>query len=167
MNSSTSKIKGFTLIETVLTLSIFSLILLVAYQAMIISAEGRERVSKLAEQQNQLRTTYRSLSNAFDSQAQLKGSQSQIEFDLSTSDSTWLSGAKQLRFVIHDDVSLRAYLDNQQQYSVLMANLINPEFAYFNGESMQNSWNSLQRPIAIELTWFDGGTLQRWRFGRQ
>ena len=169
MNYSRSKIKpstsaGFTLIELVLAMSIFSLILLMAYQALTSSAQAKLRVSQSVEAQSDLRSAYRTLSNAFDSRAQIKGDTHSIELDLTTADSAWLEGAKRIQFVIGDDQALWAYIDRQSQASRLFSGLELAEFRYIDGDLSHRNWRNSQRPDAVELSWSEGGVLRRWRF---
>ncbi|MBL4672966.1 MAG: prepilin-type N-terminal cleavage/methylation domain-containing protein [Arenicella sp.] len=162
--ASTKQVNGFTLIEMVLALSIFSLILLIAYQTVVSSSQARLRVSNAIDQQSERRSAYRTLSNAVDSQASVSGDRYSIEFDLSTADSPWLEGADRLRLVIADDHSLWAYVDGQQPGSRLLREIDQAEFSYFNDGISQLNWNKASRPSAIELNWSEQGQLQRWRF---
>jgi prepilin-type N-terminal cleavage/methylation domain-containing protein len=162
--AATKQVNGFTLIEMVLALSIFSLILLIAYQAMVSSSRAKLRVSNSVDQQSERRSAYRTLSNAIDSQANVNGDRYSIEFDLSSADSPWLEGADRLRLVITDDQSLWAYIDNQQPGSRLLGAMDQAEFSYFDDGVSELSWNKTVRPNAIELSWSEQGQLQRWRF---
>ncbi|MFT6406812.1 MAG: prepilin-type N-terminal cleavage/methylation domain-containing protein [Arenicella sp.] len=155
---------GFTLIEMVLALSIFSLILLMAYQAIVSSAEAQQRVSQSVDQQNELRSAYRTLSNAFDSQAQFFGDKHSIEFDLSSADSEWLEGVDWLRLVISNDQRLSAYIDSEAQASRLLSLVDQAEFSYIDGDLKHLRWDKIQRPNAVELSWREQGELHRWRF---
>lgn len=162
--ASTKQVNGFTLIEMVLALSIFSLILLIAYQAVVSSSQAKLRVSNAVELQSERRSAYRTLSNAIDSQALINGDRHSIEFDLSSADSPWLEGVDRLRLVIADDQSLWAYIDGQQPGSRLLSWIDQAEFSYFNDDISQPNWNKASRPSAIELSWSERGQLQRWRF---
>jgi prepilin-type N-terminal cleavage/methylation domain-containing protein len=162
--ASTKQVNGFTLIEMVLALSIFSLILLIAYQAVVSSSQAKLRVSNAVDLQSERRSAYRTLSNAIDSQASISGDRYAIEFDLSSADSPWLEGADRLRLVIADDQSLWAYIDGQQPGSRLLGSIHQAEFSYVNDGISLLNWNKASQPSAIELSWSEQGQLQRWRF---
>jgi prepilin-type N-terminal cleavage/methylation domain-containing protein len=163
----TNHTNGFTLIEMVLALSIFSLILLIAYQSIVSSSQAKLRVSNAIDQQSERRSAYRTLSNAIDSQASISGDRYAIEFDLSSANSRWLEGADRLRLVIADDQSLWAYVDNQQPGSRLLGSLDQIEFSFVNDGLSQPNWNNASPPSALELSWSEQGQLQRWRFNAQ
>lgn len=155
---------GFTLIEMVLSLSVFSLILLIAYQTVVLSSQAKLRVSAAVDQQSDLRSAYRTLSNAFDSQANFIGDRHFIEFDLTTAESNWLEGAERLRLVISDDQRLLAYIDGQQSPSRLLGLIDQAEFGYLDDDLNHKEWNKAQAPNVIELSWRERGELLRWRF---
>jgi len=157
-------VNGFTLIELVLAMSIFSLILLMAYQVLASSARAKLSVSDSVGKQAELRSAYRTLSNAFDSGAQIKGDRHNIELDLTTADSPWLEDAKRISFVLSVDHILSAVVDDQDYESILLDALEQAEFRFFDGELRHSNWSSIQRPSAIELSWNHGGELRRWRF---
>ena len=160
----TKQANGFTLIEMVLALSIFSLILLMAYQALVSSSQAKLRVSNAVDQQSERRSAYRTLGNAIDSLATINGDRHFIEFDLSSADSPWLEGADRLRLEIAADHSLWAYIDDQQPGSRLLELGDQAEFSYLDDGLSQMRWSKAIRPNAIELSWSEQGQLQYWRF---
>jgi prepilin-type N-terminal cleavage/methylation domain-containing protein len=164
MMTSTKNLNGFTLIEMVLSLSIFSLILLIAYQTVVSSSQAKLRVAKSVEQQSELRSAYRTLTNAFDSQASFIGDKHFIEFDLTTAQSPWLEEAESLRLVLTEDQRLLAYVDGRQSPSPLLSFINQAEFSYLDDDLIQLRWNRSQPPKAIQLSWNKQGELQRWRF---
>lgn len=155
--------RGFTLIEMLLALSVFSLIMLVAYQALGASAKAKLRVSQSIDQQSQLRSAHRTLSNALDSRAAINGGRFRLELDMSVADSPWLAGANSVRFEIDKDGSLTAYIDNNQA-SLLIETLDQPQFRYFTNDATRSSWAQSDRPSAVEFSWVEHGEVRRWRF---
>ncbi len=155
---------GFTLIETVLAMSIFSLILLIAYQTLVTGAQAKQRVSESASLQTQQRSAYRTLANAFDAGARVIGAQHTIEIDLTTGDSIWLEEAKNIEFALTPDGELWAYVDVDQQASLLLSQLDQAKFSYFAAGERHSQWNSKLSPSAVDLSWVEGGELRRWRF---
>ncbi len=164
MKTHLQKEPGFTLIELVMALSIFSLILLIAYQALVQTAQSKLRVSESVNQQNELRSAYRVLGDAFEAGAKLTGHRYRVELDLTMADSRWLAGSKHIVFEIDEDQALWASLDNDQPSSLLLSALDQAEFRYLDGEQIHASWDSAQSPALIELSWFDDGEPQAWRF---
>jgi len=155
---------GFTLLEMVLALSIFSLILLMAYQAVVSSSQAKLRVSNAVDHQSEQRSAYRTLGNAVGSLADINGDRHFIEFDLSYADSPWLEDVGRLRLVIATDRSLWAYVDDQEPGTRLLGLGEQAEFSYIDDGIRQLSWSKSNRPSAIELSWSEQGQLQRWRF---
>ena len=156
---------GFTLLEMVLAMGLFSLILVMGYKAITMTAKSRSRVSTAIDQQESLRATFRSLSHAFNSIAPLQGRRNQIEFDLSRADSSWLQGSKKIQFVVTTDEKLWAFLDDDEQGTLLMSSMVGAQFAFIDGDVRLSNWDSARRPTSIELSWLKGNELQRWRFG--
>lgn len=165
MRSRRTNNSGFTLLEMVLAISLFSLILVIGYQAITMTAKSRLRISTAIDQQESLRVTFRSLSHAFRSIAPLQGKLDRIEFDLSRANSTWLQGARKIQFIVNADGELWAFLDDDEQGSLLMSSMAGAEFTFIDGDVRLPTWDSARRPRAIELSWFKGNELQQWRFG--
>lgn len=168
MNNIEPRGRGFTLIEMVLALSIFSLIILMSYQVLATTAQAKLRVSQSSDEQTQLRAAYRTLGNAFAARAQLNGDKSKVELNLSRADSTWLDGTQFISFVILDGQALWAYVDNDEaQASLLLSGLEQAEFKYFVGEQSRAAWALKSPPVAVELSWIERGELRKWLFHSQ
>ena len=157
------KQNGFTLVETLLAVTIFALILLVAYQTLESSVQAKLRVANSVERQNQLRLTHRTLTNVFDSGAELSGDSGAVEIDLSSGDSPWLEGAKRISLVISEDQTLWATIDSDQASKLLELSGV-AEFAYLEGEIRHVFWQGQRRPTGVELSWLEGGELRHWLF---
>ena len=157
------KQSGFTLVETLLALTIFGFILLVAYQALESSVQAKVRVVSSVEQQNQLRLAHRTLTNVFDSGAELSGDNDSVEIDLSSGDSPWLEGVKRISLVISEDQTLWAGIDGGEVTKLLEMPGV-AEFGYLDGGIRQVIWQGQRRPTGVELRWLEGGELRRWQF---
>jgi len=155
---------GFTLIELLLAMSIFSLLMLISYQSLTTTAQAKIRVSQLIAEQAERRSTYRTLANAFDSGATIKGNGFTVDLDLSTADSSWLEGSNRIQFVLDDDQSLSAIVDTQLPTTRLLSGLEQAEFWFIDDGLAQQRWVSDQTPNAVELRWTQNGILRRWRF---
>ena len=164
MRQSITQHSGFTLIEMLLALSIFSLMLLFTYQTIVSSADAKRRVSESVGQQSELRSAYRTLSNAFASKAIFIGDKSSIDFDLSSADSAWLEGADRLSLVFSKDQSLLAFVDDEAQASRLLSSINQAQFGYIHGGLRYRQWDKTQRPDLVVLSWNEQGELQRWQF---
>lgn len=164
ISSTANSSKGFTLIEMVLALSLFSLILLMGYQAIASTSQSSKRLSAVTEQQQELRATFRSLDNAFKSMAPLKGDRFNVEFNLSDADSPWLSGSKFIRFNINTEQELWAFLDEDPIGTLLSANMTGAEFTFHSKERVLSAWDSSKQPQAMELSWLLGEERLTWRF---
>jgi prepilin-type N-terminal cleavage/methylation domain-containing protein len=164
MTLSLRPIGGFTLIEMLLALSLFSLLLTMGYQTIAAESNNSARVTQALQQQASLRATYRSLTNAFKSMAPVTGNQFEITFDLSRADSPWLQGSKVIRFVINAEQEMWAYIDDDDKGTQLIQNIDRAEFAFVSNQTSLGQWQSPRRPNALELKWIEGGERQRWRF---
>ena len=51
--------RGFTLIEVLISISVFSLLMLIAYQALGLTAQSKQAIAKESSAQSELRTTHR------------------------------------------------------------------------------------------------------------
>ena len=159
----TQKQSGFTLVETLLALTIFGFILLVAYQALESSVQAKLRVTSSVERQHQLRLAHRTLTNVFDSGAELSGDNDSVEIDLSSGDSPWLEGAKRISLVISEDQTLWASIDGGDATKLLEMSGV-AEFGYLEGEIRHVVWQGQRRPSGVELRWLEGGELRGWQF---
>lgn len=155
---------AFTLIELLLALSLFGLILLLAYQTLVSSALVKQRVSESIEQQSKLRAAYRTLTNALSSKGRITGDHQSIKLDLDLSDSSWLEGVSTIDFVIDEGQSLLAYLDAGGQASELAYFSDQAEFSYVRDGIVYRVWKSEQSPDSVVLSWVENSVVHRWQF---
>jgi type II secretory pathway component PulJ len=151
-----------------LALSIFSMIILMAYQVLQTTAQAKLQVSASSDQQGALRAAHRILDHAFDSRAQITGRKDSVELNLSNSDSRWLQGTQRLSFAIVDGHALWAYLDNDEaQATLLLSELDQAEFRYLEESLSYRNWDKKPLPLAVELSWVQGDEVRKWLFSTQ
>ena len=159
-----SSMIGFTLIEVLVSLTLFSLIIAIAYQSIISTATGRSLLVEKVDRQYALRAAHLTLKNAFSSGSLVWGDRQQIEFDLATSDTPWLLGTQKLMLTINKQGQLLAKLDNAADNSVLMNKLDQAAFMYHSNGVDQREWALNTLPDWAELSWTENGEQRRWRF---
>lgn len=160
------KSRGFTLIEVLISISVFSLLMLIAYQALNLTAQSKQAITNESSKQAELRTAHRLLSNLMSSGASFKGESQRIEVDLSSARTDLLAGSDTLFFGLSDSRDLLAELDTEAEQSVLLHELDALSFRYFDRGELSDQWRSKQVPSAIVLNWERDGEAYEWWFKR-
>ena len=155
---------GFTLIEVLVSLSLFSLIIAISYQSIISTATGRSLLLAKVDRQYALRASHLTLKNAFISGSMVRGDRQQIEFDLAAANTSWLLGSRKLVLTISKQGQLLANVDDAKTNSVLMNNLDQAKFSYHSKGVGQTEWPGKTSPDWAELSWVENGEQQEWRF---
>ena len=158
--------RGFTLIEVLISISVFSLLMLIAYQALGLTAQSKQAIAKESSAQSELRTTHRLLSNLMTSGASFSGELQWIEVDLSTATTAWLAGSDNLFLGVSDSQDLLAELDGETEQSVLLSGVDGLSFRYFDGKEFSQQWQSKQAPRALVVDWERNGEVYQWWFKR-
>lgn len=147
--------KGFTLVELVVVLALFSMVLLFCYQAFSASVAVQNRVSAAIIAQTQLRTTYGALRSALESGGSITGDARQLTVNLSDASSRWLldQGVKRVRFSLTDSGQLWQQLDGRLPSELLLEQARGVQFSYLTAKGERVSeWQALSNPQAVVLT---------------
>ena len=162
-NQNNCSSNGFTLIEVLLAISLFSLLMLIGYQGIISTATGRANVIEKTERQANLRDAHSSLSNSLAAMTPIQGNSTRLNIDLSQAKSPWLMDADSLSFYISQTGELQTELDGASN-GALLSGLGDAQFSYYSGGDKFSAWERKQRPELIELSWREGDQIKRWRF---
>ncbi len=160
------KSQGFTLIEVLISISIFSLLMLIAYQALSLTAQSKQAITNESSRQAELRTTHRLLSNLLSSGASFSGELQWLEIDLSSANTAWLAGGESLILGVSESQDLLAELDGETEQSVLLSRVDSLSFRYFDRGEFSEQWRSKQVPSALVVNWERNGEVFEWWFKR-
>jgi prepilin-type N-terminal cleavage/methylation domain-containing protein len=154
MRSETVKNKGFTVLELVVGLALFSLVLSMCYAALLDASKVYQRVSESAVQQQQQRTTYRTLRDALRSGAQVSGDRESLSLDLSSATSLWALTSSNVRFQIVDGKELWEFHNTNVDGQRLLQKFHGLRFSFGNSEGeMQSHWHRQEPPSRVGLSW--------------
>ena len=159
--------RGFTLIEMMLVITVFSLMLTIAYQSIVASAQANSIVAVRIADQAMLRAAHRTLQQAFASGARINGSVDRMEIDMRYADSHWLDGTEKVLLRIGSGGELHAFADNSRKATVLLNGLEKLRFLYMSEGLEYSAWDQQVRPDSIVLDWQSADTHQQWWFSRQ
>ena len=155
---------GFTLLELIVALALFSLILSFAYQALVTSVDVHSRVSDSISSQEQLRIAHRTLRNAVGSGGRISGTSGVLEIDLDSATTQWSLNARFVSFQIRNGNELWQFVDKQVQGELLLNASADLTFGYLNQASdVYLNWNENTNPQAVSL----GNILNDETAGRQ
>lgn len=163
----TSFSRGFTLVETLLVISLFAILIIIAYQALVTAAQAKVTVRSSVAQQAMIRSTHQVLQQAIGSGARIKGSVDQLEIDLRQADTTWLDGVDFLVLTLTENGELRVQSDHSSQTSILLSDLETARFSYTSKGLKQTMWDSVQQPDLVEFSWSLMGRSEQWWFSKQ
>jgi len=158
--------RGFTLIEVLISISIFSLLILIAYQALSLTAVSKQTIANESTAQSELRSAHRLLSNLMRSGASINGEAQQMVVDLGSASTAWLAGSETLFLGLSEAQDLFAEIDNEAEQSVLLYGLDSFRFRYFDRGEFSDEWRSQQAPSAVILNWERDGEVYEWWFKR-
>ena len=157
---------GFTLIEVMLVLTLFSLLMTMAYQSIVAGAQAKSIVQARVSQQSMLRSVHRTLQHALSSGARIKGASDRVEIDLRYADTDWLDGVDKMQLFANGEGELRAAVDDSPGPTVLLGNFKRHGFRYLSGGLEYPLWNQVQRPDAVVFYWTSGDIQERWLFSK-
>ncbi|NND00611.1 MAG: prepilin-type N-terminal cleavage/methylation domain-containing protein [Gammaproteobacteria bacterium] len=157
-------VHGFTLIETLLALLLFTLILTMGYQSIVSASQARKLVVENVDRQHALRITHRTLGQAISSNGLLSGDLTHLEINLRGATSGWLPDNRSITLSINSQGQLLARLDEQQYSEILLDGLYQAQFNYLEDQISHASWNKKIQPHLVELSWFEKGAHNNWKF---
>jgi len=163
-----SRESGFTLIETMLVITLFALFVIVAYQAIVAGAQAKATVRAGVTQQAMLRAAHNVLQYAIASGAQVNGSFERMKIDLRHADSTWLDGVDTVVVSIsRENGELHVFADDSPEGSLLLDDLEAASFSYVKDGLERASWNGRVGPDSVVFSWVRKGHAERWWFSKQ
>ena len=158
---------GFTLIEIMLVITLFSLLMTMAYQSIVAGAQAKSIVQARVSQQSMLRAAHRTLQHALSSGARIRGSSDRVEIDLRYADTDWLDGVDKMQLFANRAGELSAVTDNSSGPTVLLKKLERHGFRYLSGGLEYAVWGQEQRPDAVVFYWASGDRQEQWFFSKQ
>ncbi len=146
---------GFTLVELVVVLALFSLVLLFCYQAFSTSVAVQEKVSGAIVEQTQLRAAYSALRSAIESGGLITGDARQLSVELSHASSRWLldEGAQEVRFKLSASGELWQQQDGRLPSKLVLERVRAGQFSYLTAKGERLSqWQQANNPRAVILS---------------
>ena len=143
---------GFTLLELIVALALFSLILGFVYQVLVTSVDVHDRVSDSISSQERVRIAHRTLSDALASGGRFSGESRLLEIDLGSAITQWSLSAQLVRFEIRNGNELWQFMDKQTNGEMLLREPINLRFGYLDETNqVYLSWEEGKNPQAVSL----------------
>ena len=157
---------GVTLLELTVVMTIFLLILSLAYQGSQQFRSAYRVIEQAAQEQSESLIAHKSLKAALNSRARVTGDSSSIILDLKDADHTYFPDHDFQTFSIVDGNLLFSFGPHTDP-TVLLENLEMAKFVYMTDGFENQSWQSQFAPDLVKLTGSIKGEYFSWSFSSQ
>lgn len=155
---------GFTLLELMISITLFTMLLGLGYQSMINLAYSQKAIERHTESQKARALSHRTLRQLIDSSAVLSGTSNTITFSFEQADTA--TRLNQTRHLIY--ISEQGLISKEPAHEevTLMTELASASFDYYKGGEKVSVWNRSSRPDLVELSWIENDSRRSWLFSK-
>lgn len=157
---------GFTLLELLISLTMFSLLMTMGYQSLTTLALNQRNIERHSELQSNKGLSHLALRNALNSGAVLTGAPNAFELKLNSVDTLYFPSSTSISFAIKEG-SLLSKTNNDARPTELMSDLEEASFSYLDTGQRYARWSQPKPPQMLEFSWLKNGQTHKWLFRSQ